>query len=127
MNLAGWIWDRFLSFFRQHLGRRGDSKLQYTTQKCLDEPDQFENSVLYLIGENEYLWHAALLCPCGCGEIIRLNLLPDDYPSWKVQISRRGVSIEPSIWRTTGCRSHFFLRFGRIQWCHSDDRFSPSN
>ncbi|HEX5760080.1 MAG TPA: DUF6527 family protein [Thermoanaerobaculia bacterium] len=32
---------------------------------------------------------------------------------WRWTPSRRGrVSVHPSIWRTAGCRSHFFIRFG---------------
>ena len=27
------------------------------------------------------------------------------------------VSLMPSVWRQKGCRSHFFLRHGRIDWC----------
>lgn len=116
MNLAVRLWAWFLSLFRGRLRREEDPDPLYTTQTFPDEPDQLEPLVVYLIGENEHLWHAALLCPCGCGEVIRLNLLTDDEPCWRVQLSRKGVSFKPSIWRTTGCRSHFFLRSGRILW-----------
>lgn len=122
MNLAVRLWAWFLSLIRGH-PRRGEDLL-YTTRTSTDEPDQLEPLVVYLTGENEHLWHATFLCPCSCGEVIRLNLLTDDEPCWSVHLSRRGVSFKPSIWRTTGCRSHFFLQSGRILWCHSDGSLS---
>lgn len=27
------------------------------------------------------------------------------------------ITLQPSVWRKIGCRSHFFLRRGLIQWC----------
>ncbi|WP_425373246.1 DUF6527 family protein, partial [Klebsiella pneumoniae] len=30
-------------------------------------------------------------------------------------------TLYPSIWRTTGCRSHFWVRIGRIHWCGKAD------
>ena len=87
--------------------------------KIVDElPDRMKTRTLYLIGASQP-WSAALICPCGCGELIQLSLLPHDSPSWRCHFeSKRKPSLEPSIWRTTGCRSHFFLRRGRIVWCH---------
>ena len=42
----------------------------------------------------------------------------DDSPSWRCYLEfRKKPSLEPSIWRTTGCHSHFFLRRGQIVWC----------
>lgn len=88
--------------------------------KVVDElPDRVRARTLYLIGAPTP-WSAALLCPCGCGELIHLSLLPDDPPSWQHrQDSKQKPSLEPSVWRTTGCRSHFFLSKGRIVWCRS--------
>ena len=87
---------------------------------AVDElPDSVAQRRLYLIG-NGVPRSAALLCPCGCGEVIQLSLLPDDSPSWTVSFDRDGLpTLSPSVWRTKGCRSHFFLRHGRIVWCRS--------
>ena len=72
---------------------------------------------LYLVGEDTGPWSAALLCPCGCEATIQLSLLPDDEPSRRaVRHFNGSVSLRPSVWRTRGCRSHFFLRRGRIVW-----------
>jgi len=85
---------------------------------AVDElPDSLQRRRLYLIG-GAAPWSAAFLCPCGCGEVIHLSLLPDDAPRWSVSFSRDGLpTLSPSVWRTKGCRSHFFLRQGSIEWC----------
>ena len=80
-------------------------------------PDSLVPHRLYLIGSG-IPWSAALLCPCGCGEVIQISLLPDDSPSWTFKSDRDGLPVlSPSIWRTKGCRSHFFLRHGSVEWC----------
>jgi hypothetical protein len=59
-----------------------------------------------------------LICPCGCGEVIELNLLEQARPRWSVQEHPdRTITLAPSVWRQKGCRSHFHLRRGRIDWC----------
>lgn len=81
-------------------------------------PDKLNTRSLYLVGENEHLWFAAMLCPCGCGATLHLNMLSDTCPRWKLTEHRDGtVSLHPSVWRLKDCRSHFFLRRGRIDWC----------
>jgi hypothetical protein len=85
---------------------------------AVDElPEILAPQRLYLIG-NGRPWSAAMLCPCGCGEAIQLSLLRDDSPSWTFNPDRDGLpGLAPSVWRTKGCRSHFFLRHGLIEWC----------
>lgn len=84
-------------------------------------PDEPKPRTVYLAGEGRHLWCAGFVCPCGCGEIIRLNLLEDARPCWVVsKHPDETVSIEPSVWRQKGCRSHFFVRRGRIDWCPAE-------
>jgi hypothetical protein len=83
-----------------------------------DIPDRLVPANVYLAGEDNNLWAAAMLCPCGCKDVIELNLLTQARPSWKVQQHSDGtVSLAPSVWRQKGCGSHFFVRQGRIDWC----------
>jgi Family of unknown function (DUF6527) len=95
---------------------------------AVDEmPDTLIPRRLYLIGSNGMPWSAAILCPCGCGEAIQLSLLIDDSPSWTLSADRHDLPIlSPSVWRTKGCRSHFFLRHGMIEWCRNDNE-QPHN
>jgi hypothetical protein len=51
------------------------------------------------------------LCPCGCGEIITVNLMARVGKAWRLTfIPKRGVSLWPSVWLDVGCQSHFILR-----------------
>lgn len=81
-------------------------------------PDKLDQAKVYLAGEGDNLWAAAMICPCGCGDVIELNLLQQARPCWSVQEHADGtLTLAPSVWRQKGCRSHFLLRHGRIDWC----------
>lgn len=81
-------------------------------------PDKLDKAKVYIAGEGDHLWAAAMMCPCGCGQVIELNLLKQTRPCWSVQEHADGtVTLAPSVWRQKGCRSHFLLRHGRIDWC----------
>jgi len=68
--------------------------------------------------EEGELWSAGLRCPCGCGDVLELALIEEAQPRWSLQVDRRGrPSLSPSVWRRTGCRSHFWLHEGRVRWC----------
>ena len=82
-----------------------------------DVPEKCKGGVLYLVGENGHQWFAVFVCPCGCGEVIQLSLLPDSRPRWSVELhADETASLHPSVWRVKGCRSHFFLRRGLVSW-----------
>lgn len=84
-------------------------------------PESLEPSAVYVAGEDAHMWAAAMLCPCGCGDVIELNLLKQVRPCWSVNEHVDGsVSLTPSVWRRKGCRSHFWVRRGRIVWCPSN-------
>lgn len=93
----------------------------YKAIKVEDLPDELRHNVLYVAGENEHLWYAAMLCPCGCGEILRMGLMQDQRPRWSINEHVDGtISLKPSVWRQVGCRSHFWLKRGNICWCKSE-------
>jgi hypothetical protein len=49
-------------------------------------------------------------CPCGCGEELPVNLDPDFSDAWRLYgDAETGFSLFPSVWRTTGCKSHFVV------------------
>lgn len=113
------IWAA-ISFVPQWLLARAlQRKPQLFRYVRVDEfPDALERLTIYLAGEGDHLWAAAMICPCGCGESIDLNLLGQIHPSWRVQEHEDGlVSLAPSVWRQKGCRSHFLVQHGRITWC----------
>jgi hypothetical protein len=55
-------------------------------------------------------------CPDGCGEAITLNLDPRTDKAWRVYKSKKGLTLFPSVWRDTGCQSHFVLWNDVISW-----------
>lgn len=62
-------------------------------------------------------WSVALRCPCGCSRTIELLVVPEAAPRWDLTVNVRGQpTLHPSVWLRDGCRSHFWLRGGRIQW-----------
>jgi hypothetical protein len=116
-------------FLRERLralwGRPRPQRFAYA--RVDDFPDLLKPSTLYVAGEGAHLWAAAMRCPCGCGDVIELNLLKKVRPRWSVQEHTDGsVSLMPSVWRRKGCRSHFFVRHGRIDWCRSTADFPDS-
>ena len=101
---------------REKLPRKKQKR--YQSVRADEMPDSLKPFTVYLCGEGQYLWAAAMICPCGCKEVIQLNLLKEVRPRWTVQQDKDGsVSLMPSVWRQKGCRSHFFVRHGMIEWC----------
>ncbi|WP_410688422.1 DUF6527 family protein [Chitinophaga filiformis] len=58
-----------------------------------------------------------MTCPCGCGKILYLNLLRDYAPYWAYKTEGKIISLSPSVHRTVGCKSHFFITDGKLIWC----------
>ncbi len=57
-----------------------------------------------------------LKCPCGCGDDISINLDSRTGPAWRYYQDKHGFTLFPSIWRESGCRSHFIIWANRILW-----------
>ncbi len=110
------ILDLILRFWRYILERLQAPYRTCTVQERL--PSKIEKRMLYVVEEDGYEEQAAMLCPCGCGNILHMNLLPDERPYWTVTRHIGGIaSLYPSVWRQVGCRSHFWFRRGRVSWC----------
>jgi hypothetical protein len=76
---------------------------------------------LYVVEEDGFDEQAAMLCPCGCGRTLHMNLLTDERPCWKLTRHTDGSStLHPSVWRQKDCRSHFWFREGRVIWCKAE-------
>ena len=109
MTFLRQVWDLVGSWLRPS---------RYTTILSAELPEHPNARTVYLLGEGEYRWFVVLLCPCGCGALLQLSLLDEAIPRWTLNEHGDGtVSLCPSVWRTTGCRSHFFVRRSRVVWC----------
>jgi hypothetical protein len=64
---------------------------------------------------------AVMRCPDGCGEVITLNLDPRTAKAWRIYQSPKGFTLFPSVWRDTGCQSHFILWNDAIFWMDGFD------
>lgn len=53
-------------------------------------------------------------CPCGCGDQVPINLDRRTGPAWRAFHPGRRLTVYPSIWRGSGCESHFIVRRGQI-------------
>jgi hypothetical protein len=90
-----------------------------------DLPENLADKTIYLIGESTNPWLIAFKCPCGCNSVIQLNLLREASPRWRLYVkSKKKVDIFPSVWRTNGCKSHFFIRGSKVEWIGKRIRLS---
>lgn len=73
---------------------------------------------LYVTRQQNEPAFGSLVCPCGCREVLQLRFFGHRRPRWFVTWDRRrSATVTPSIWRRSGCKSHFYLTGGRIRWC----------
>ena len=105
---------RFFSWLREVFGLRTAS---YRMTFEPDLPDRLAPKRLYVVGDPGHYWLAVMKCPCGCDSDIQLPLSGDDGPRWSFDGADDAPTLSPSVHRTTGCRSHFILRRGKVVWC----------
>ena len=64
---------------------------------------------------------ALFKCPCGCEHVIALPLQHPHKPRWKIsQTKNKRPILYPSVWQKTACRSHFWIKDGRIFWVNDE-------
>jgi len=67
-------------------------------------------------------WALCYQCPCGCGSPVMVpsEKARDGSPTWTLTAEADGsYSASPSVRMTSpqGCKSHYFIRSNRIEWC----------
>ena len=78
-------------------------------------PDELERGVLYISTAYATAMHK---CACGCGERVVTPIRP---AGWTLLWDGQSVTLDPSIGnRSLPCRSHYFVRAGRIVWARQD-------
>lgn len=96
----------------------------YKAKYVNDPPEVFNKRTVYIVGEQSNPWLLTFECPCSCKSTIQLNLLKEAKPRWKFQVLPKSkIDIFPSISRIYGCKSHFFMRKGKISWCKNEEGF----
>lgn len=92
--------------------RRKFTALEYIDDKLT----VMRSNTIYVLGD-PYPWSILMVCPCGCGDYIELNLIEELSPSWRYNIHPTGmVSIYPSVWHLEKCGAHFSVKEGMIHW-----------
>lgn len=111
---------RLVSWLRHLAEKTGLAPRKFRVIQVVEMVDHPKRFALYAVGEGSP-WLACLLCPCGCGDWIQLSLLERDHPSWKLWVGSDGFpTLSPSVWRTLGCKAHFFVTNGDVTWCPAE-------
>lgn len=86
--------------------------------ECDSLPARLPLRNLVLAREDGEDWCVGFRCPCGCGTRLEMMVLPNVRPRWDVTIDDRNrPTLHPSVWLREGCRSHFWIRSGKVIWC----------
>jgi hypothetical protein len=85
---------------------------EYRTVLAEDMPAALEKGVIYLIGPAGRPWFATLLCPCGCGQKLYLNLGP--RPAHSLTYKQGKVCLSPEV--LADCGSRFSVYAGKLIW-----------
>lgn len=93
------------------------TEVSATVQASHPAADDLRQHRLVIVRGDTDKW-ALMRCPCGCGERLQLSLARDRKPKWRVEVDRFGrPTLAPSVRMQDGCRAHFRLRNGRVEWC----------
>lgn len=109
-EIMKWLGTWIAAIFRS-------SQKGYIALACEDVPDNVQDGQIYLLGDKGAYWQAVMKCPCGCSETIQLPMSRGARPCWTFSGSMSKPTLRPSVHRNRGCRSHFIVSEGRIQWC----------
>ena len=62
-------------------------------------------------------WCIGFRCPCGCCRTIELLVIDEASPRWDYSLdNNKLLTLHPSVWLKDGCKSHFWLKKGRVFW-----------
>lgn len=82
-----------------------------------DDEQKQDDGVFYVVDNSPYIGYN---CPCGCGRVVILPTKKhqDGYDGWGFKEEDGKVTLSPSVYSTGfPCRSHYFIRENRIDWC----------
>lgn len=119
---------KWLRRLLENIGIIGRTDLVATIDPDYPDTDTMPPDVLHVVGDKTYQKWVYFKCPCGCGAPIMLSLSTKRRPRWSVKIDWLDrPTIDPSVWQTDGCYSHFWVRKGQIQWTGDTGRPPPQS
>jgi hypothetical protein len=93
-----------------------------TVEKTPKNDEVVEGQFIVVVHKENPYW-TVFRCPCGCQDVISLAMQAPHQPRWYLDVGRENrPSLHPSIWRSTGCMSHFWVRDGYVNWCPDSGR-----
>jgi hypothetical protein len=82
-----------------------------------DVPEHLGQDIYVVTRSGSHRW-LLLMCPCGCGDRLSVNLMQTVSPHWRLTLKRGKASLSPSLWVThEKCGSHFWLLNNGVYWC----------
>lgn len=102
----------------------GDALLKYkridfTVEYSENNPDpgRVKAKTLFIVGGKGYVKWAYIKCPCGCEDVLTLSLMKNHKPNWNLRVDKLNrPTLNPSVWKKDGCKSHFWIRKGKLEW-----------
>ena len=118
-KISGWLnnlW-RFVWVSKSQTVVPPETTSFYRVEVAEDLPEIITDNSIFVLQDGNEPELLAFKCPCGCRENILLNLLGDASPQWHFSLTDCGIiDVHPSIWRTVGCKSHFWIIDGNVKW-----------
>jgi hypothetical protein len=118
------LWAKFIAFFvgastpQPQPTRQRDYRLVVCADQAEAKKAIGEDQVIAVIRSADKDKWVQFRCPCGCGEVLMLNLMRSHSPCWQIeQLSQGRFSISPSV-DSTKCGAHFWVRESRIVWAN---------
>lgn len=115
LRFFGWIWGCFWGWFSPPL-RRDNFGATVQLDGAANPARALAAGKLVLIGPAVKPKWLRFKCPCGCGDVIALNLMSSFKPHWKIELHHDGtLTVYPSV-DSQNCGSHFWIRQSKIDW-----------
>lgn len=106
--------NRIIGYFQWKFGK---FQFRVALVKNNPNPEDIKANIVYIVGGGNYVKWAYLRCPDNCGDNIMLNLSVNRKPLWSVVQDKKGrATIYPSIYKLDGCKSHFWIKNGKLIW-----------
>jgi len=113
----GTLWDRWKGWrWRSKPGRLSAYRDVRVLESAVNPGPALARGHVVVVGSAEHPKWLRFECPCRCGEVIALNLMPTHRPHWTVELHPDGsVTAHPSV-DAKSCGSHFWLRRSKVAW-----------
>lgn len=97
-------------------------RIDFTVEYSENNPalDEVKDKILFVVGGKGYVKWVYIKCPCGCGDVLTLSLMKKNKPNWNLKVDKfNRPTLYPSVWKKDGCKSHFWIRKGKLEWARA--------